>query len=338
MGAELKMKAGIVGCGYQGGRLALAINLTSSLVVTACMDIDVEAANKLAGSLEGVSVFPTVEDLLEKSGVDLVMIATPHDVLADISLKAIRAGKHVLAEKPLGLNDAEVAVVEQALAKTPVSFLPGYSFRFLPGWYKVKELITAGVVGEILSIEGCFAIGPMNDDWSAMPEKGGGPLMFIGSHLIDQACWYLQDEPVSVYGKVHYRCDTKADETSIFQVNYARGAVAQLLVSQAVQPRVYQMDIYGRQGQVHLSTCGFLDYEIKVVSSVVEPLNQPVVLHPQTSLDPRDHMHLHQLNEFVEAIRTGSQLPVTIHDGRRVLKVIAAIHESSRTGEVITIR
>jgi UDP-N-acetyl-2-amino-2-deoxyglucuronate dehydrogenase len=332
-----KMKVAIIGCGYQGGRLASAIQLTGWLTVTACMDIDRAAADKLASSLADVSVFSTVEDLLEKSGVDLVMIATPHDVLAKISLQAIRAGKHVLSEKPLGLNDQEVAIVEQVLEKTPLYFLPGYSFRFLPGWYKVKELISEGVVGELLSIEGCFAIGPMDGDWSAMPERGGGPLMFIGSHLIDQASWYLQDEPVSVYGKVRYRSDTKTDETSIFQVNYARGAAAQLLVSQAVSSKVYQMDIYGRQGQIHLSSLGYLDYEIKVVSSTVEAFNQPVILHPQTSLDPRDHMHLHQLNEFVQAIMTGSPLPVTIQDGRRVLKVIAAVHESSRTGEVISI-
>ena len=332
-----KLKVGIIGCGYQGGRLASAIQLSDSLVVTACMDIDAQAAAELANGVGGVSVHPSVKSLLEDADVDVVMIATPHHVLAEISLKAIQAGKHVLAEKPIGLNDRQAAQVEQALLSKGVCYMAGYSFRYLAAWQKVKELLTQATLGEILAITGLFGTGPLDDGWQATPDTGGGPLLFVGSHLVDQVLWYMQDDPLAVYADVRFRVDTQADEKSSFQISFARGATAQILVTQAVPSMIYRLDIYGRQGQIHMQTSGYLDYEITVSSKIVEEFNQPAVLHPQTALDPRDYMHLQQLNDFVEAIRTSKQPPVNILDGRRVLKVIDAVFESNRIGMPVSI-
>lgn len=332
-----QLKVGIVGCGYQGSRLVSAIQLIDSLVVTACMDIDPQAATELANSVGGASVYPSVEDLLEGSDVDVVMVATPHHVLADVSLKAIQAGKHVLAEKPIGLNDQQAVQVEQALASRRVCYMSGYSFRYLPAWQKVMELLTQGVVGEILAITGTFGTGPLNDDWIARPETGGGPLLFVGSHLIDQILWYLQDDPVAVFADVRYRFDTLADEISAIQIHFTRGAIAQILVTQAFLTMDYRLDIYGRQGRIQMRLSGFLDYELMVSSKVVDEFQQPSVLHPQATMDPRDYMHLHQLNDFVEAIRTGRQPPTNVSDGRRVLKIIDAVLESNRIGKPVNI-
>ena len=337
MGEQQRLKVGILGCGYQGGRLASAIQLSDSLVLTACMDIDPQAAAQLADRVGGAVVYSFVEDLLESPEVEVVMVATPHHALAEISIKAIQAGKHVLAEKPIALDDVQAARVEQALLGKAVCYMAGYSFRYLPAWQKVKELLSQGAVGEILAITGMFGVGALNDDWAARPETGGGPLLFVGSHLIDQVLWYLQDDPLAVNANVHFRVDTQADETSAFRIDFARGATAQLLVTQAVSSMSYRLDIYGRQGRIHLQPCGFLDYEITVTSAALESYRQPALLHPQTDMDPRDHMHRIQLNDFVEAIRAGQQPPINLWDGRRVLKVMDAVFESGRSGKTVVI-
>lgn len=337
MDDDQKLKVGIVGCGYQGGRLASALKLSQGLVLTACMDIDAQAAEELATSLGSVSVYPSLDDLLDQADIDLVMVATPHHTLAEIAIKTIQAGKHVMVEKPIALNDEQAFQIEEALTKSKVICMSGYSFRYLSAWYKVKELLDQGAVGEILAIYGFFGIRALDDGWIAVPKTGGGPLMFIGSHLIDQVLWYVQDEPFEVFADVRYRIDTKADETSAFQIRFANGVTAQLIATQAFTSLFYSLDVYGRQGRLRLNSSGFLDFEITISSNVLEEYKQTVVLHPQAELDPRDFMHVNQFSDLFEAIRIGKQPSPGIVDGRRVLKVIDAIHASSQSGQPVYI-
>ena len=91
--------------------------------------------------------------------------------------------------------------------------MSGYSFRYIAAWQKVHELLQAGAVGEIQAITGSrhrpYVVG-----LEASPETGGGPMLYVGSHLVDQMLWYLGEEPVEVYADIRYRADTRADETT----------------------------------------------------------------------------------------------------------------------------
>jgi predicted dehydrogenase len=110
-------RAGIVGCGYQGGILAKAAGKTTSFKVVACADPNREAAAKLAAEYGGLRSFDSIELLLAGSDVDVIFVATPHHLLAPATLTAIQAGKHVLVEKPVGLIEAEAIQIEKAAAK-----------------------------------------------------------------------------------------------------------------------------------------------------------------------------------------------------------------------------
>jgi predicted dehydrogenase len=337
MGEPSSMRVGIVGCGYQGGRLVEAIKLVDRLEVAACTDINPQAAVDLAGKVEGAQVYPSLDEILDRGNVDIVMVATSHDALAPLSLQAIQAGKHVLVEKPCGMNDAEMEKVEEAVKRAGVCYLAGYSFRYIPAWYRVFELIREGVVGEVQAIMSFWARTPLNQGWAARPETGGGPLLFFGSHLVDQALWYMQDDPVEVYGSVRYRNDTQADETSTFQVGFARGATAQMMITQASSGSGPQIDITGRAGSIQMRPAGMLDFEIVVSSSAVEAYKQPTTLRIPFEGDPRNVKHCRQLNEFVDAIQSGRPSFVTLQDGRRALKVIDAVYASDRLGEPVHI-
>jgi UDP-N-acetyl-2-amino-2-deoxyglucuronate dehydrogenase len=332
---EDKLRVGIVGCGYQGGRLAQAIALVDTLTITACADIIPERAVELAAFAGQASAHTSAEDLLQENNVDVVMVATPHHVLAPISLLAIRAGKHVLSEKPCGMSAAEMAEVEQAVASAGVSYLAGYSFRYIPAWYKVHELLEQGVVGEILAVMGCIGTGAMNEGWKSTPETGGGPLMYVGSHLVDQVLWYMQDDPVEVYASTRFRSDTRADETSAFQVTFSRGATAQLMSSQTANGFLNQVDIFGRDGSISMRPCGFLDYEVTASSRVIEEYKEPAVIHVPVAGDVRNVKHSRQLAEFVQAIRSGQPVFTTVHQARQVMEVVDAVFTSSRTGEPV---
>jgi predicted dehydrogenase len=260
------------------------------------------------------------------------MVATPHHVLAPISRLAIQAGKHVMCEKPCGMNAAELAEVEKATARAGIRYLAGYSFRDSPSWQKVHELLEQGVVGEILAVTGYFGMDGMEAGWKSAPETGGGPLMYIGSHLIDQVLWYLKDDPVEVYANMRFRSDTGLDETSVFQVRFARGAIAQLISTQAGPDFNHQLEIHGRDGSISMRQVGFLDYEVNVSSRAVAEYQQPTLMRVPFSGDVRYVKHSRQLTRFVESIHSGEPVSVSALQARQVMQVIDGVFQSSRTG------
>jgi predicted dehydrogenase len=98
------LRIGVIGCGNQGGALTQAVVRSDNLRLVACADPDAAAAEQVAALADGVSTHESVRDLLDAADVDAVLIATPHHVLAPLALAAIRAGKHVLIEKPMAMN------------------------------------------------------------------------------------------------------------------------------------------------------------------------------------------------------------------------------------------
>jgi len=332
MDNQTGLRVGIVGCGYQGGILAQSIAKGDAWRIVACADPDQAAATRVAAIAGGAAVYASAEELLQCTDVDAVFVATSHDALYECSLAAIQAGKHVLAEKPIGMDEKEAAQLEEAVARSSICFMSGYSFRYIAAWQKVRELLQAGAVGEIQAITGAIGVPPMSKGWKASLETGGGPMLYVGSHLVDQILWYMGDDPVEVVADIRYRADTHADETTTFQIQFSRGAVAQGMVTQTSNAGLYSsLNIYGRQGRIGLHNVGFA-YSVDVVSSALPAYSQPTSIQLPQLEDLRILMHQPQLAEFAQAIRERRQPSCTVTDGRRVLKVLDAIIKSDRTG------
>lgn len=334
MGNQTPLRVGIVGCGYQGDILARTIAGGDRLRLIACADPDQAAAARVAAIAEKAAVYVSVEDMLQHADVDSVIVATPHRVLYECSLAVIRAGKHVLVEKPIGIDEKEAAQLEEAMTRAKVCFMTGYSFRYIAAWQRVRELLQAGAVGEIHTIAGSIGLGPLSEGWLASPDTGGGPLLYVGSHLVDQILWYLGDEPVEVSAHIRYRADTGADETTTFQIQFARGAVAQGMVTQAGTDFFNTLDIYGRRGRISLRGVSFT-HSIEVVSSSLPAYALPTRMHFPQMADLRLSMHTPQLAEFAQAIAEQRQPSCTVTDGRRVLKVLDACLKSARTAQPV---
>lgn len=332
-----RLRVGIVGCGYQGGIMTKTITESDAWTVIACADPDQEAAARVAAIAGNAAVYASVEPMLQHSEVDAVIVATSHDALYECSLAAIRAGKHVLTEKPMGMDEKEAAQLEDAVAQAKITFMAGYSFRYMAAWQKVHELLDVDAVGEVHTIVASISIGPLSEGWISKSETGGGPLLYVGSHLIDQILWYLNDDPVEVSANIRYRADTRADETTTFQLRFANGAVMQGMVSQAGIRSINNVDIFGRQGYIGLRGGGF-NYTVEVASKALTAYSQPTTIHFPQVLDLRILMHLPQLAEFAKAIREHRQPSCTVTDGRRVLKVLDAIIKSDRSCQPIRIR
>ena len=327
-----RLRIGIAGCGYQGGILALSIAQTTSMQLAACADIERAAAAKLAAEHGNPPVFTSIEAMLAGSELDAVLVATPHDALHPVALATVKAGRHLMVEKPVGINAQQVRELEAAVSHAGVFCLAGYSFRAFPALSMLKELVDAGIIGDIQAVMGSIGLGPLNSSWRATPATGGGPLLYVGSHLVDEVLWLLGDDPTEVVADLRTRADTGADETTAFQIAFAHGVTAQCLVTQAADGFFNHLDIVGREGRIALRGVDFLNYSIEVISKKQPAYSEPTVLRPRWSGDARVAMHLPQLEAMAKAIREGGPPAVTLAEARRVMEVIDAVFESGRTG------
>ena len=331
------LRVGIVGCGYEGNCLATAVARTSTLRLVACADPDRAAATRVAALGQDVSRHPSVESLLDEAAVDAVLVATPNHLLCPVSLQALRAGKHVLAEKPIGLNEQEAVMIEGEAARAGVRYMAGYSCRFSLGRH-VHDLLAAGVVGDIQAMTGVFGCSPISDGWIASTKTGGGPLLHLGSHLVDMLLWFAGDDPVEISGTVQRRADTGVDETSAFQIGFSQGAVAQCLVTQATSTWFFTVDIHGRAGRVTLRGWNFLEFEIEVSSKAIATYVHPTVVRPHINRDHVTMMLVPELEEFALAIREERAPAITAADGRRVLQVLDGVVAADRQGKPVTVK
>lgn len=335
---EQRLRIGLVGCGAHGRSLATSLIQSPSLQLVACADPDPAAATGVAALADQITIYPSVEALLKGNRVDAVVLATPPHTLYETALAAIQAHKHVLAEKPMGIDEKEAAELEAAVLRAGVCYMAGYSFRFCPALQQVHVLLQAGAVGEIYAVQGSIGVNPLNKGWHASPATGGGPLLYVGSHLVDEILWYLDDEPVDVAAHIRYRTDTQADDIATFTMRFAKGATAQCLVTQAADGFYNNIDIYGRAGRISLRGVDYLNYSIELVSKTLSPYAAPTQIRPHVWGDPKLAMLTAELTEFAQAIAERRLPSITVRDGRRVLSVLDAVVKADRTQGAVWIR
>ena len=137
----------------------------------ACADINETRVKALAGS-SGAKVFSDWQGLLALPEVDIVVIATLHDSLAQITLAAIEAGKHVLVEKPAARNPAELEPVMAAADRCDVKVRVGFNHRYHRAFRKAWELFEAGALGELMFLRARYGHGGRmgyDHEWRAEP-------------------------------------------------------------------------------------------------------------------------------------------------------------------------
>ena len=146
--ADRPFGVGIIGCGLVGQKRAKALGANGQLL--ACADIDINRAEHIAKGLEA-KAFCNWKELIKLPEVDVVVIATLHDSLAAITLAAVKAGKHVLVEKPAARSAKELKPVMSAAQKKGVKVRVGFNHRYHPALRKAKKIIDSGILGELWS-------------------------------------------------------------------------------------------------------------------------------------------------------------------------------------------
>jgi len=197
------MNVGIVGAGLIGGKRADSV-IHSKDKILQIADIDIKRAKALSDKIPNSTPTNDWRDIVKNINIDAVIVSTTHNNLAKITYAALKNGKHVLSEKPLGITTGEVAKCVQIAKKGKLVYKAGYNHRFHSAIEKAKKLFDGGKIGKITYINAIYGHGgrPGYDKEWRMNKKisGGGEMIDQGAHLIDLTLWFYGTVPKTIVG------------------------------------------------------------------------------------------------------------------------------------------
>ena len=254
------MKFAILGCGHIATKMAAAVKAIENRGVEAyaVASRSLEKAEKFAKDYGFGRAYGSYEELAKDPAVDLIYIATPHSEHYNNILLCLEHGKNLLVEKAFTAN-ALMASEVIALAEEKGVFLSEAMWtRFLPAVQMVKDLILAGKIGKVESVEADFSMPLSHIDRLRKPELAGGALLDLGIYSLTFADIFLTDADIAggenhiVQTKTHcVKFDTGVDATDWIDLVYANGQVAHLKTSM-VAPLKNEGVIYGEGGFIRV--------------------------------------------------------------------------------------
>lgn len=330
--SEQSLNFAIVGCGLIGRKRAAALARIPHAALRTTCDVDAARAADLAKTAPGAQPATDYRSVVGNPSIHAVIVATLNASLAPIALAAVRAGKHVLVEKPGGLNAAQLREVQAAAAKSGARVRLGYNHRFHPALQKTRELIDSGVVGPLMFLRGRYGHGGRKGydrEWRADPaQAGGGELIDQGVHLIDLAGWLLGEFSKVEGHAATYFWDMKVDDNAFLSLRTPTGQTAWLHVSCTEWKNLFSLEIYGRNAKLAIEGLGG--------SYGVERLTfyrmLPEMGPPETTTweYPRgDDSWALETRAFIDDIRLGREPSPGLAEGIRTLEVVEEIYRKS---------
>jgi len=320
----------IVGCGLIGRKRGQALGRNPPLLYTC--DLDAGRAADLAKLAPGCRAETDFNRVLADPNVHAVIVATLNAALAPLTLAAVRAGKHVLVEKPGALNAAQLRTIRDAARTTGARVRLGYNHRYHPALQKARALIDEGALGPLMFLRARYGHGGRRGydrEWRADPaQSGGGELIDQGVHLIDLAGWLLGEFPQVDGHAATYFWDMKVDDNAFLSLRTGTGQTAWLHVSCTEWKNLFSLELYGRNAKIAIDGLGG--------SYGVERLTfyrmLPEMGPPETTTFeyPRaDDSWAIETAAFIDDIRRQREPSPGLAEGIRTLEIVEAIYRRS---------
>ncbi|MGQ9631223.1 MAG: Gfo/Idh/MocA family protein [bacterium] len=353
MGKDLRV--GVLGGGTIAGFHIESYQRCEGVSVVAVSDVVEDRARSLAERYKIPKFFKDYRDILKISDVDAVSVCTPNFLHCEMTVAALRAGKHVLCEKPMAMNAREGQKMCDEAKRAGKILMMGFCNRFRPESMALKKLIESGRLGEIYHSQ-VFAMRrrgiPGLGSWFTTKSKsGGGPLIDIGVHMLDLTLWLIGwPKPKRVSATTYSKFGGRDDYTCIgmwgipepggpFDVEDYVSAFIRFENNTTMHLECSWAANIGsdRMGSTILGDEGGADIS----------LGKPLQLYGQSDgflTDTTPHYPTAGINiyheeaaHFVECVREGKEPMATGPQGLIVQKVIDAIYRSSEEGREVDV-
>ncbi len=294
--------------------------------ITAIASRDLSKAEEEAKRFGFPKAYGSYEALLADTDIDAIYNPMPNHLHVDWSIKALRAGKHVLCEKPIGLSSAEgQRLVDAAKQHPTLKVMEAFMYRLHPQWQRAKQIVDEGKIGQLRTIQSFFSY--FNTDANNIRNKadiGGGGMMDIGCYNVSLSRFIFGAEPKRVLGIADFDPQFQTDRLASGILDFGNGT-ATFTCSTQLTP--YQrVNIFGTEGRV----------EIEI------PFNAPPdkpsrMWHQQGDkieeivFDICDQYTI-EFDQFSLAVLNDTAVPTPLEDAVANMKVIEAVFESSKSG------
>jgi predicted dehydrogenase len=299
--------------------------------------------------------FPQETDLqeaLKKHKPDAVIIGNPTSMHLDVAIPAAEAGCAILLEKPISNSTERLDQLEVAVNQSGSKVLVAFQFRFHPGLMRAKQLLSDGELGRIISAHVHFgeylpAWHPWEDyrkGYAARADMGGG-VVLTQCHSLDYLPW-LVGKVESAWGFTAKLSDLEVDveDTAEIGLRFVNGALGSLHLDFNQQPPAHRFEIIGTKGSLKWDLS---DGTTRIFRASPESLAISTGMgikaggewesYPLPEGWERNVMFLEQMRHFVAIVRGEAEPSCTLDDGVRVMKLISAVHESQKSGSLISL-
>lgn len=270
-------------------------------------------------------------DIVNNKEINVVSVAIPDQQHKKVCCDLLRAGKHVLCEKPLALTREDVEEIIKVADETGYKFMVGQICRFTPAFEKAKEIIESGTIGEIYFIESEYAHDYMKilEEWRADPKRHG--VIGGGCHAVDLIRWLAGDpKEVFAYGTHRLLPQVDYDDATIAIMKFDENTAGKVFVSTGCK-RDYTMRtvIYGTKGTL---ICDNTSPTMTLFTTDEEGVVQPAEI---IEIEVNNHNAAKEFSVFADAILNDKPVMTDAREGAKTVEVCLSIIESAKTGKVV---
>jgi UDP-N-acetyl-2-amino-2-deoxyglucuronate dehydrogenase len=327
----------IVGCGRIAQRHAEHISKSGKLI--AICDIDSERANALASTYGSMAYTDFSEMLKQESIIDVVAVCSPNGLHAIHSIEALKAGYHVLCEKPMGLTVQECGEMIQAAERSNKRLFAIKQNRYNPPVAAVKEALDAGKLGKVLSIQlSCF--WNRNPDYYANSWKGtkdldGGTLFTQFSHFVDLLYWLIGDvdEVVSFMGNFAHQNIIEFEDTGVVILKFTNGAIGTVnyTVNSFQKNMEGSLTIFGEKGTVkiggqYLNELEYQNIEDYKIENLPEGNKANNYGNYTGSMSNHDKVY----DNLIQVLTQNAPITTSSFEGMKTVEIIQKIYKSAK--------
>jgi phthalate 4,5-cis-dihydrodiol dehydrogenase len=323
----------VLGLGRVGPAHVRTVAENPQARLVAIADADAGRLARTAANYPGCAALADYRDALARDDVQAVVICLPHWLHPQAAIDAVRAGKHVLIEKPLANSLEECDRIRAVVHGSPVTFTVGHTQHFYPIVAAAKLLLDQQRIGRtLMAIDTWYK--PYEPEkrpaWMLDRRLGGGMLLMDGTHMIDRLLWHLGGRVQAVKamnGNPIYP-EIPADDTAMAFLQFDHGVVATISrLAYRTGITQYGADYFGTSGQLKYRLPYGEHGEVGLWIGQDE-VWEPVAVAPNQPLAD-------QFAAFVDAVQTGQPPAVTLDHAREVIRVMEAIEQSGASGREV---
>ncbi len=299
--------------------------------IAAIASRDLGRAEETAKELGIPQAYGSYEQLLADPEIEAIYNPLPNHLHVEWSIKAAEAGKHVLCEKPIGLNTAEASKLVSAKERAGVLMQEAFMVRFHPQWKRAREIVRSGEIGELRAVQGFFSY--FNNDPANIRNQvaiGGGGIFDIGCYPVVGSRYLFEAEPTRVVALLERDPAMQVDRLSSAMMEFPGGGQSSWTCSTQLVG-FQRFEAFGTKGRIELQI-PFNAPPDKPCRLFVDDGSQLGGAAAREELFPVCDQYTLQGDVFSESIRTGAPLEFPIEDSIRNMEILDAVYRSGETG------